>query len=58
MSDTPLQDPAPTYDAPSSAGRSSPHGGDQTQAPEPISDELKARLDKIIYSDVSVYRHE
>jgi hypothetical protein len=57
MSDTALQDPAlPTYDAPpSSAGRSSPHGVEQTQAPEPISDELKARLDKVIYSDVSIY---
>ncbi|KAJ5864425.1 uncharacterized protein N7529_006341 [Penicillium soppii] len=56
MSDTALQDPAlPTYDAPpSSAGRSSPHGVEQTQAPEPISDELKARLDKVIYSDIGI----
>ena len=40
--------------SPSSAGHSSPsHGGEQTQAQEVISDELKARLDKVIYSDVS-----
>lgn len=39
---------------PLSAGRSSPsHGGEQTQPThEAISDELKARLDKVIYSDV------
>jgi hypothetical protein len=43
---------------PSSAGRSSPsHGGEQTQPThEAISDELKARLDKVIYSDVSRHR--
>lgn len=40
---------------PSSAGRSSPsHGGEPAQPThEAISDELKARLDKVIYSDVS-----
>lgn len=43
---------------PSSAGRSSPsHGGEPTQPThEAISDELKARLDKVIYSDVSRHR--
>lgn len=51
MSDT--LDPA--HDAPSSSGRLSP-GGERTQAPEPISDELQARLDKVIYSDVSIHR--
>lgn len=40
---------------PTSAGRSSPsHGGEPAQPThEAISDELKARLDKVIYSDVS-----
>lgn len=56
MSDTLHDSALPTYDAPPSIGRLSPHGGEQTQAPEPISDELKARLDKVIYSDVSIYR--
>ncbi|CAG7958692.1 unnamed protein product [Penicillium salamii] len=49
MSDT--LDPA--HDAPSSSGRLSP-GGERTQAPEPISDELQARLDKVIYSDIGI----
>ena len=45
-------------DVPPSAGRSSPsHGGEQAQPNEAISDELKARLDKVIYSDVSGNRH-
>ncbi|OQE16827.1 hypothetical protein PENFLA_c026G08460 [Penicillium flavigenum] len=40
---------------PPSAGRSSPsHGGEQTQPNEAISDELKARLDKVIYSDIGI----
>ncbi|KAF4769049.1 hypothetical protein N7455_008423 [Penicillium solitum] len=41
---------------PSSAGRSSPsHGGEPTQPThEAISDELKARLDKVIYSDIGI----
>lgn len=59
MSDQALHDSTLTHDAPpSSAGRSSPsHGGEQTQPThEAISDELKARLDKVIYSDVS--RHK
>ncbi|KAG0154391.1 hypothetical protein PDIDSM_1771 [Penicillium digitatum] len=44
-------------DAPSSsAGRSSPsHGAEQTQPThEAISDELKARLDKVLYSDIGI----
>lgn len=45
----------PAHDAPPVA-RASPHGGEQTQAPEPISNELQARLDKVIYSDVSIPR--
>ena len=57
MSDTALHEPAlpQLSDAPpSSAGRSSPAtpGGEQPHE-EAISDELKARLDKVIYSDVS-----
>ncbi|CAI7669056.1 unnamed protein product [Penicillium bialowiezense] len=43
----------PAHDAPPVA-RASPHGGEQTQAPEPISNELQARLDKVIYSDIGV----
>lgn len=36
---------------PSGTGRSSPsHGVEQTH--DPVSDELKARLDRVIYSDV------
>jgi hypothetical protein len=57
MSDLALQEPTalPTLSdaAPSSAGRSSPsHGVEPTQTQDAISDELKTRLDKIIYSDV------
>ncbi|KAI2675887.1 hypothetical protein CBS147355_6068 [Penicillium roqueforti] len=57
MSDQALHDSTLTHDAPpSSAGRSSPsHGGEQTQPThEAISDELKARLDKVIYSDIGI----
>ncbi|KAJ5816792.1 hypothetical protein N7447_009025 [Penicillium robsamsonii] len=59
MSDQALHESAapPTLsDAPpSSAGRSSPsHGGEQIQVHEAISDELKARLDKVIYSDIGI----
>ncbi|KAJ9490137.1 hypothetical protein VN97_g3120 [Penicillium thymicola] len=41
---------------PLSAGRSSPsHGGEPAQPThEAISDELKARLDKVIYSDIGI----
>lgn len=57
MSDYALHDstaiPTLSDAPPSSAGRSS-HGAEQTQPThEAISDELKARLDKVIYSDVS-----
>ncbi|KAJ5124744.1 uncharacterized protein N7515_008569 [Penicillium bovifimosum] len=58
MSDSALQEPSalPTLpDAPLSAGRSSPsHGAEPTQTQEAISDELKTRLDKIIYSDIGI----
>ncbi|KAJ5555580.1 hypothetical protein N7535_008015 [Penicillium sp. DV-2018c] len=57
MSDSALQEPTalPLPDAPLSAGRSSPsHGGEPTQTQDAVSDELKARLDKIIYSDIGI----
>jgi hypothetical protein len=56
MSDSALHEPAlpQLSDAPpSSAGRSSPGHPGGEQPHEAISDELKARLDKVIYSDVS-----
>lgn len=57
MSDTPLADPAalPVSDAPpSSAGHSSPGPpGPVDQPPAAIQDEVKERLDKIVYSEVS-----
>ncbi|KAJ6087033.1 hypothetical protein N7467_005947 [Penicillium canescens] len=58
MSDTALHEPAlpQLSDAPpSSAGRSSP-GHPRAEQPheEAISDELKARLDKVIYSDIGI----
>lgn len=58
MSDTTLPEPsalAALPDAPpSSAGRSSGMAAVDQQPPQPaISDELKARLDKVIYSEVS-----
>lgn len=58
MSDTALPEPSALpalSDAPpSSAGRSSGMAAVDQQPPQPaISDELKARLDKVIYSEVS-----
>ncbi|KAJ5766514.1 uncharacterized protein N7511_004130 [Penicillium nucicola] len=57
MSDTALHEPALPHlsDAPpSSAGRSSPGHTGGEQPHEAISDELKARLDKVIYSDIGI----
>ena len=58
MSDTALPEPtalpALSDAPPSSAGRSSGTGAvDQPPPQASISDELKARLDKVIYSEVS-----
>jgi hypothetical protein len=58
MSDTALHEPtalpALSDAPPSSAGRSSGTGAvDQPPPQAAISDELKARLDKVIYSEVS-----
>ena len=57
MSDTTLPEPTalPVLGdvPPSSAGRSSGHSAPVDQPPAPITDELKARLDKVIYSEVS-----
>lgn len=57
MSETPLQEPTAlpiVGDAPpSSAGRSSPGPPAPGDQPPAVSDELRARLDKVMYSEVS-----
>ncbi|KAJ5594462.1 uncharacterized protein N7459_000670 [Penicillium hispanicum] len=59
MSDTALPEPtalpALSDAPPSSAGRSSAgHSGAVDQPPAAISDELRARLDKVIYSEIGI----
>lgn len=62
MSDTALPEPTalPVHSSdapPSSAGRSSPGpSGPVDQPPAVIPDEVKERLDKIVYSEVSCYQ--
>lgn len=61
MADIPIHDgPAPTASSPredkppSSAGSQSAPAEAPVAPPAVLSDELKARLDKVIYSDVSI----
>lgn len=61
MSDTALPDSTPPLgvsDAPPSVGRSSPPPAALEQPQTAISDELKERLDRIVYSEVSFYEVE